>query len=103
MNPFAKILGILKRFAQPGGRKRLNPSRDWLLVLSLALAAIIASLLWNAWFFFVALNQDSSVSPAPEAKKADTSSLEKARAAFDARAAEEAKYRGEYRFVDPSH
>lgn len=93
---------LVKRLPGKGGVKHLSPSRDWLVILALALAALIASVAWNAWFFFIALGEDAAPQAPAAEHSLDTSSIEKARALFEKRAAEEEKYRSEYRFNDPS-
>lgn len=102
MSILSSITAYGKRFSKSGGAKHLNPQRDWLLLLLVALVAILASVAWNVWFFFFALDAQTAVPNAPAAQTLDTSSINKARALFDTRAAEEARYRGEYRFNDPS-
>lgn len=82
------------------GKQR--PLRDWFVLLLSTAILVLASGAWNAWVFYTAasggtLGEPIALTPAP-----DTSSLDAVRALFENRAAEEAKYRTEYRFVDPS-
>ncbi len=102
MDPLKKITASLQRFLKPQGVKRLNPSRDWMMVLASGLVLIFASVLWNVWFFFAVLTEEKTIqAPAPQ-QEVDASSFEKAQELFKKKEAEEARYRNEYRFVDPS-
>ncbi|HRH24318.1 MAG TPA: hypothetical protein PK109_01885 [Candidatus Paceibacterota bacterium] len=102
MNLPPQLTAFLKRFSSHDGTKHLDPTRDWLLLLALVIIALIASVVWNAWFFFIALEEESTSQSAPVEATPDTNSVEKAQALFELRAAEEARYRNEYRFIDPS-
>lgn len=102
MSILSKITAYGKGLGKPGGTKHLNPVRDWLVVLVLAFVLLAGSIAWNTWFFFVALTDESTTVPSAREDTLDTSSIEKARALFDVRAAEEGKYRTEYHFNDPS-
>lgn len=80
---------------------RKQPSRDWLMQLSVAFVALVVSVGWNAWMFLRITNGEVGEA-APAAVAPDISSVDKARAVFLERAAEVARYQGEYRFVDPN-
>lgn len=96
------ISAFLKKFRGAGGTKHLNPSRDWLLLIAVGFAALIGSVAWNTWFFFVALDEDAPADAIPVAEAPATNSLQKAQALFETKAAELERYRTEYRFIDPS-
>lgn len=96
------ISAFLKKLHGSGGSKHLNPSRDWLVLVAIALAAFIGSIAWNTWFFFIALDQNVPADAVPVAEAPATNSLEKAQALFEAKAKELERYRNEYRFIDPS-
>ncbi len=92
---------ILKKLRLGGHSGHADPARDWALLLSLALVVIIASVAWNVWFFFEVLNAQPVVeAPATEE---ETDTVAPLRTLFEERAAEEARYRNEYRFVDPGN
>jgi hypothetical protein len=79
-----------------------NPTRDWLILLVLSLVALIASVIWNLWFFSEALSDKGSTAPTTTSNEDTSDSVERAKARFEARALEEGRYRSDYRFVDPS-
>ncbi len=103
MDPLKKITASLQSFLKPQGTKRLNPARDWMFVLACGLALILASMLWNAWFFFAVLTEDKTIQTPAAPQEVDANSFQKAQELFQKREAEEARYKTEYRFVDPSH
>lgn len=103
MDPLKKITASLQHLLKPQGTKRLNPSRDWMFVLASGLVLIFASMFWNAWFFFAVLTQDKAIEAPALQQEVDASSFQKAQELFQKREAEEARYRNEYRFIDPSH
>ena len=102
MNPLTHLTGLVQKLFKPQGVKRLNPSRDWIIILSCALVGMVVIMLWNMWFFFAVLNQEAVLPATTQTKNVDTSSIEKVRTTFEVRALEEARYRSEYRFIDPS-
>lgn len=80
--------------------KRIHASRDWLILLLIALILLIGSALWSTWLFLKGVEPATGVAPAAT-QAVSTHTLEEAGALFEMRANEEAKYRNEYRFVDP--
>ena len=79
----------------------LRPSRDWLLLLALALACLLISVGWNLWTFNKVTEGGSVGAPAP-AQDTNGSAIDAVTKLFEERALEENRYKSEYRFVDPS-
>ncbi len=71
------------------------------MLLLVSLIALVASVLWNAWFFFGVLRDETTNAAAPEV--VEPYGIGSARAIFDANAAEVERYRSEYGFIDPSN
>ena len=82
----------------------IDPTRDWIALLTLATITIIGIITWNARVFDTVANGGTLGAAASSTPASFTqASLDSVRAVFDARAAEEAKYAsGAYRFADPS-
>ena len=83
---------------------RLDPERDWLVLVMGSLVALSGIVVWNTWAFDTMANAGvmdiAATSTPPVLRKA---SLDAVRTVCVARAAEESKYvSGEYRYVDPS-
>ena len=94
---------ILSRFRKSKSVKhKAEPSRDWLLALLLALVLLVVSVGVNTVVFMEAVSHTGEGEAPIEERDIDQSAVEKAKEAFGVRALEEAKYRSEYRFVDPS-
>ncbi|MGB4076837.1 MAG: hypothetical protein WBK28_04010 [Minisyncoccia bacterium] len=94
---------LAKKFLSLRYGTRLRPHRDWLLLLSFMGVLLVASLAWNTLHFFAVVERDSSVNAEVAAPRAlDRTMLTQTRAALDAQAAEDERYRSEYLFVDPS-
>ncbi len=87
-------------------RGRLNPTRDWFVLLTLAGLGLLAILAWSVWTFQMALNREDTTAVTqrpPASSVVDQSLLEKTRTLIRDRATEETKYEtGAYRFTDPS-
>jgi hypothetical protein len=93
----------LKSFSFLKYGEQARPFRDWFILLGISFAVLCASALWNAWLFYKVLNGESlGQSNSASTTLIDSASLDAAQKVFDARAAEEARYRSQYRFVDPS-
>ena len=92
----------LPRMRRPGMRS--DPARDWMTLLTLALFAFVALVVWNVWAFDTVARGGVIGAPATTTPAVfNRSSVNAIRGIFDARAAEEAKYvTGVYRFADPS-
>ncbi|HEX5774741.1 MAG TPA: hypothetical protein VFY28_02150 [Candidatus Paceibacterota bacterium] len=81
---------------------RPHPYRDWYALLLIAGIFLLASLAWNVWFFIkITKGEMIGTNPSSEAKTPEDL-VASARLLFEERAAEEARYRSEYRFIDPS-
>lgn len=79
----------------------LRPSRDWLTLLTLMVALLLASVAWNLWAFSKVTEGETIGTETPQ--QADTTAtFDAVNKVFEMRAAEDARYRNEYRFVDPS-
>lgn len=81
---------------------RRKPSRDWFILLAIAFLILIASIGWNVWAFVRITSGEATGSAAQGPQGPDVSVVEQVRTVFETRAAEENRYRTEYRFVDPS-
>jgi hypothetical protein len=92
---------VVKRFRSG---IRIDPVRDWFMVITAAAIALIAIIAWNIWTFDVVASGKSIGGPAPKAVPVfDPAALEAVKNTFEMRAQEEAKYlTGVYSFTDPS-
>lgn len=83
---------------------RLQPLRDWILILSVAAVLLLGSMAWNAWLFIeVANGEILGAASAPTPSVFDHTSVEDVQTLFAKRSDEYQKYlTGAYRFVDPS-
>lgn len=81
---------------------RRQPSRDWLLLLALALLVLVASVGWNVWTFVRITNGEVVGDHTPVVTAPDVSNVERVRKVFLDRTAEQQRYLNEYRFVDPN-
>lgn len=79
----------------------LRPARDWFVLLSIAAVLILISAAWNVWVF-VQAGRGEPVGAQVEAPGGSANAIERAQALFEARRLEDARYRSEYQFVDPS-
>ena len=95
------IGSLLKRLRS---MTRIDPSRDWLIMLVLSAFVLAGSIVWNVWTFNTVANGGSIGAPADKTSPIfSRSSLDAIRAIFAQRAAEEAKYEtGVYQYTDPS-
>ena len=82
--------------------KRVHPSRDWLIVLVVALLLLVASGLWGTILFIRGAEAEALGESIGNAPSVSGKILEQTSALFEERALEEGRYRNEYRFVDPS-
>lgn len=78
-----------------------NPARDWYLLVSFGAFLLIASVLWNVWFFDRVVREGIQVDTV-QAAKVDTSKAAEIEVLFAARATTSAAYQTLYPFIDPS-
>lgn len=100
MNSFPSIGSLFKRFS----RGAVDPTRDWLAMLTLSTIVLAGIVIWNVWAFDTIASGGvigvPATSPSPVFGQA---SLDTIRDIFEDRAEEELKYEtGTYRFADPS-
>jgi hypothetical protein len=86
------------------GGMYLDPVRDWLVLLILAIFAFISIVVWNVWAFeTVAQGKAIGTNTATSSPSVNRSSIDSIHTIFEKRATEEAKYMtGVYRYADPS-
>lgn len=102
MNFLTRLIAYVRTFRLSYG-ERLQPHRDWLLVLSLSLLALVISGMWNIWYF-LSITQQELLQEVQEENQGilDRSVLEEERATLMEHAQEAERYRQEYRFNDPA-
>lgn len=83
------------------GTPHHDPARDWLVLLSLALLWLVASMLWNGWFLISVL-QEETTAPVTAVATSTPDTFERAWTLYQARDAEALHYANDYRFNDPS-
>ena len=83
---------------------RIDPARDWIILLLLSVMAIMGIIVWNAWAFDTVASGGTIGTPATSTPALfDRSSLDVVHAIFTDRAVEEQKYASStYQFADPS-
>ena len=81
-----------------------DPVRDWLVLITLSILALVSIIVWNAWAFDTVARGGVIGAPAIGSPPIfSNSSLDVIHTIFVSRAAEEAKYvTGTYRYTDPS-
>ncbi len=83
--------------------ERIKPTRDWLVLASIALILFILSIGWNVWLFSQLENGKSLSSSGPTAPvPSAANSVNAVQSLFQKRATEENNYQTIYHFVDPS-
>lgn len=80
---------------------RIRPTRDWFILLGLFFVALVAGTVWSVLFFLNVVSEEPTAQTAVSEVN-DKTPLEQVRALFMTRDEEAARYRSEYRFVDPS-
>jgi hypothetical protein len=79
----------------------LRPSRDWLVLLVCTFVFMLVSVAWNLWMFGK-VTSGQSIGTETAQRPVHTAPIEAVTKLFESRAAEEARYKTDYRFVDPS-
>lgn len=79
---------------------RLNPSRDWMLLVSAATILLLASIGWNAWLFYRVTSGDA-IGTANVSPPINPASIDSVNTLFQNRANTETEYKNAH-FVDPS-
>lgn len=80
--------------------ERLNPERDWILLITVAALLLLASLAWNVWLFYRVTNGDA-IGTANVSAPINPASIDTVNALFQKRAEMETEYKNGH-FVDPS-
>ena len=101
MNIFDTVISFFKRLRVAG---YVDPTRDWLALLTFSAIALAGIIVWNVWAFdTVSQGGVIGTTTASSPSVFNSSSLDAIHTIFVNRAAEEAKYRtGVYRYADPS-
>lgn len=102
MTTLRSILASL--FARLRIFSRLDPARDWIVLLIVAAMVLVSIVVWNVWAFDTVSRGGVIGTPATSTPPLfDRSSLDAVHAIFVNRAVEEEKYiSGVYTFADPS-
>ncbi|MCX6790553.1 MAG: hypothetical protein NTV60_03470 [Candidatus Kaiserbacteria bacterium] len=97
-NPLTPLLKQMKFL------NRLDPERDWILLLIISVILLTSIVVWNAWTFdMIAKGGVIGSSATSTAPTLEQTSFEDIHAVFDKRAIEESNYTsGVYQYVDPS-
>ena len=84
--------------------KRLEPSRDWIVLLATTALLLFVSVAWNLWLFnHVAGGAVLGAPASPATTALDEAAIKELGEIFAERAREATSYRnGTYRFIDPS-
>lgn len=82
--------------------ERLNPVRDWLILLLVAAALLVVSAVMNVFMYIGVRNAPSHTPMVSDQPAIDAKSVAAVEAIFQKRAAEEGNYEHVYQFVDPS-
>lgn len=88
-------------FHADSSRGYIHPERDWFFLVILAVVCMIGSAFWNGWFFMEVKNGKTVDEEVPTIPFM-AAPAESVADVFETREVEEARYRTEYLFVDPS-
>lgn len=80
----------------------IQPMREWVVIVSMGVLALVTSIVWNIFFFLETVSDKEGVTDIGSSETVDTSVVEQVRETFDKREVEEGRYRNEYQFIDPS-
>lgn len=81
--------------------KRIRPVRDWLILVSIFVVFLFASVGYNVWLLSKVIHGQAlgDMSEMPEKEALELAPIDEV---FDARAAEQERYRTQLQFADPS-
>jgi hypothetical protein len=79
----------------------LRPSRDWLILLAFIFVCLLMSVVWNLWMFGK-VTAGETIGTGGVQQPPNAAPVDEVGKLFEERALEEARYKGEYHFVDPS-
>jgi|GEM_PF-1527582 len=82
--------------------KRLQPARDWFVLVSLALLALGALAVVSVWMYLEGARPTGEGEVPTLTPAFSVDALDKTEALFEKRAEERSRYEAEYLFVDPS-
>lgn len=99
MKNLAPLLKKVTRLFNYG--ERINPTRDWFLLLSVAGIILCVSVAWNIWLFS-RVTSGEAIGTATSTPQAQGVKVDSIQSLFSARSAERARYTSTYRLVDPS-
>jgi hypothetical protein len=94
---FSKLGGITHVFKYGD---RLQPVRDWFLMVFIVIILLLISLGWNAWLFERAISGEA-IGTATAAPALNPTSIDSVTAVFQKRAEQETLYKNGH-FIDPS-
>lgn len=100
MKPLFSFFKKVHSLVRPGSHT--HPTRDWFLLIGLSALLIGLSAGWNAWSYIDSTIRDSTANVVPEVTSFDTSAVDAVQSVFTTRREESERYRGTYRFIDPS-
>jgi hypothetical protein len=80
--------------------ERLNPARDWLVLVSISAVLLLMSLAWNAWLFNRVTN-GAAIGTATSTPTLNPAAIDSVNELFQKRATIETEYKNAH-FVDPS-
>ncbi|HVM59027.1 MAG TPA: hypothetical protein VMT80_01745 [Candidatus Paceibacterota bacterium] len=100
--PYSRYIARAKFLLRQGALR--DPASGWFALLTLAGIAFAGLIVWNLWAFDrLAQGKTIGAAAASTTPVFSQATLDQIHEVFEARAAEEAKYRsGEYRYADPS-
>lgn len=99
MKNLAPLFKKLTRFFNYG--ERINPTRDWFLLLGVTGIVLCVSVAWNIWLFS-RVTSGEAIGTATSTPTVSNVKLDSIQTLFSSRSAERARYTSTYRLVDPS-
>ncbi len=82
----------------------MNPTRDWIVIISIVFVVLVVGIVWNVFAFLGAVSGPTISNTVPtKSAVLDSNAMHKVNKLFDARRTEQLKYEsGAYTFSDPS-